>query len=180
VDESTEADTEPGDTKTRYDTWWTPDMPRELWESWRQMRSQAIQFLIGTPILVGVAGLTGVGTTATPSEGSSFFTLAAVLFAVSMLAVGGGAALRRRLLAKPVDPAADQRIREMRAAGQVGKATFAALGLAQLPNLVGFLLVFEGLPFRTYLGFVALSLFGLALYFPTAARWEAAMRGVLG
>jgi hypothetical protein len=167
------------ETAAREATWWTADMPQELRMAWNELRVNSGQFVAALPILALVARFLSTGSAPTPPVGSSFYVISAALFGGSVAAVAGGVILRRRLMPRPGVPGRTATVREQRAASAVSKATFISFMFAQAPNLIGFVLLFEGLPYPTYLGFVAVSAIGFGLYYPTRARWSAAMHAAL-
>lgn len=164
----------------REDTWWTPDMPADLQHSWHQLRGNALQFVVALPLLVAMAWFIGRGMSKTPPAESPFYFVTYGLVVLSVVSVLSGEILRRRLLPRAGIAGATEGARECAAANAVARATFAAFMFAQAPNFIGFMLVFMGLPFAAYLGFVGIALVGFITYYPTRARWEAAVRTALG
>ena len=163
----------------RAETWWTREMPDDLRESWRQLRGNAFQFVVTTPLLAMFAYTLGRGFSATPAAGSVFYSVALSLLAVCLGAVVAADLLRRRMLPAGGVPGEVAGLRERRASALYARSTFIGLLAAELPNLAGFMLVFLGLPFAYYLAFVGITAVEIALAFPTRGRWERAMRRAL-
>lgn len=163
----------------RAETWWTAEMPKDLLESWRQLRGNALQFVVTTPILVAFAWGLGKDFSKPPAAGSTFYTVALIALGACLGVVSAAEVWRRRLLPGRGVPGEVAGLRERRASALYARATFGALIASELPNFIGFMLLFMGLPFPYYVAFVALTVVEIALAFPTRRRWERVMRTAL-